>query len=82
MKKIAVVGTGIWGTALALTAARAGNQVLCWAREQEVVDAINQKLGAKSIYFGAQSQGVNHFIKRGLKSPSYTSSWAELLKVS
>ena len=43
MKKIAVVGTGIWGTALALTAARAGNQVLCWAREQEVVDAINQK---------------------------------------
>ena len=45
-------------------------------------DAINQKLGAKSIYFGAQSQGVNHFIKRGLKSPSYTSSWAELLKVS
>ena len=43
MKKIAVVGAGIWGTALALTAARAGNQVLCWAREQEVVDAINQK---------------------------------------
>lgn len=43
MKKIAVVGTGIWGTALALTAARAGNQVLCWAREQEVVEAINQK---------------------------------------
>lgn len=43
MKKIAVVGTGIWGTALALTAARAGNQVLCWAREQEVVEDINQK---------------------------------------
>ena len=42
MKKIAVVGTGIWGTALALTAARAGNQVLCWAREPEVVEAINQ----------------------------------------
>ena len=43
MNKIAVVGTGIWGTALALTAARAGNQVLCWAREHEVVDSINQK---------------------------------------
>ena len=43
MKKIAVVGTGIWGTALALTAARAGNEVLCWARKEEVVNAINQK---------------------------------------
>ena len=43
MKKIGIIGTGIWGTALALTAARAGNGVLCWAREQEVVDAVNQK---------------------------------------
>lgn len=43
MKKIGVVGTGIFGTALALTAARAGNDVLCWARKQEVVDVINQK---------------------------------------
>ena len=43
MKKIGVIGTGIWGTALALTAARAGNEVLCWARRQEVVDAVNQK---------------------------------------
>lgn len=43
MKRISIVGTGIWGTALALTAARAGNEVLCWAREQDVVDDINQK---------------------------------------
>lgn len=43
MKKIGVIGTGIWGTALALTAARAGNEVLCWSRKQEVVDSINQK---------------------------------------
>lgn len=43
MKKIGVIGTGIWGTALALTAARAGNNVLCWARKQEVVDSINRK---------------------------------------
>ena len=41
-KKIGVIGTGVWGTALALTAAEAGNQVLCWAREKEVVDSINQ----------------------------------------
>lgn len=43
MKKISIAGTGIWGTALALTSANAGNQVLCWAREEDVVNSINQK---------------------------------------
>lgn len=43
MKKIGIIGTGIFGTALALTAARAGNKVLCWDRKQDVVDSINQK---------------------------------------
>ena len=43
MKKVAVVGMGIFGTALALTAVRAGNKVLGCARQQEVVDDINQK---------------------------------------
>ena len=32
MNKIGVIGTGIWGTGLSITAARAGNEVLCWAR--------------------------------------------------
>jgi len=41
MKRIGVVGTGIWGTALALTASRAENEVLCWAREEDVVESIN-----------------------------------------
>lgn len=43
MKKISVIGTGVFGTALALTATRSENQVLCWAREEEVVNSINQK---------------------------------------
>lgn len=43
MQATGVIGAGIWGTALALTAARAGNNVLCWARRQEVVEAINQQ---------------------------------------
>lgn len=38
---IAVIGGGAWGTALALTAARAGRQVRLWAREATVVEAIN-----------------------------------------
>jgi glycerol-3-phosphate dehydrogenase (NAD(P)+) len=33
---IAVLGAGAWGTALALTAARAGRRVTLWAREDEV----------------------------------------------
>ena len=38
---LTVLGGGAWGTALACVAARAGNQTRLWAREPEVVDAIN-----------------------------------------
>ena len=41
-KKIAVVGAGAWGTALAITALNAGNQVVLWAFESETVNEINQ----------------------------------------
>jgi glycerol-3-phosphate dehydrogenase (NAD(P)+) len=33
MSRIAVIGAGAWGTALAIQAARAGNQVTLWARD-------------------------------------------------
>ena len=39
--KIGVVGGGAWGTALASVAARDGAPVLLWAREAEVVEAVN-----------------------------------------
>jgi glycerol-3-phosphate dehydrogenase (NAD(P)+) len=39
-QRIGVVGGGAWGTALAMTARRAGREVLLWARETEVVEAI------------------------------------------
>ncbi|MGJ3265409.1 MAG: NAD(P)H-dependent glycerol-3-phosphate dehydrogenase [Salinarimonas sp.] len=39
---IAVVGGGSWGTALALTAWRAGRRVRLWAREEHVVDAVRR----------------------------------------
>jgi glycerol-3-phosphate dehydrogenase (NAD(P)+) len=38
---IGVIGGGAWGTALAQVAARGGQPVTLWAREPEVVDAIN-----------------------------------------
>jgi glycerol-3-phosphate dehydrogenase (NAD(P)+) len=39
--KIAVVGGGAWGTALAQVAAKGGRETLLWAREPEVVEAVN-----------------------------------------
>lgn len=39
--RIGIVGGGAWGTALAQVAAGSGEAVLLWAREEEVVRAIN-----------------------------------------
>src|SRR5271170_1390442 len=33
MNRVAVIGAGAWGTALAIQAARAGNSVTLWARD-------------------------------------------------
>jgi glycerol-3-phosphate dehydrogenase (NAD(P)+) len=41
MARIAIIGGGAWGTALACVARRAGHEATLWVREQEVVDAIN-----------------------------------------
>ncbi len=43
MQRIGIIGGGAWGTALAVTARRAGRDVILWAREAEVVEAINQR---------------------------------------
>ena len=40
--RIAVVGGGAWGTALALTLRRAGREVALWVREEEVCRAIQE----------------------------------------
>lgn len=37
---VGIIGAGAWGTALALTAYRAGRHVTLWAREPEVVESI------------------------------------------
>src|SRR5690348_3571831 len=41
MKRIAIIGAGSWGTALAVMAARAGHEVQLWSRNLEVVNSIN-----------------------------------------
>jgi glycerol-3-phosphate dehydrogenase (NAD(P)+) len=42
MQRIGVIGGGAWGTALAQVLRRAGRDVVLWAREPEIVDAINR----------------------------------------
>jgi glycerol-3-phosphate dehydrogenase (NAD(P)+) len=41
MRRLAIIGGGAWGTALAIAARRAGSQPVLWARNPDVVAAIN-----------------------------------------
>ena len=43
LKRIGVIGAGAWGTALAAAARRAGREVVVWAYETDVADAINSR---------------------------------------
>jgi glycerol-3-phosphate dehydrogenase (NAD(P)+) len=43
VKRLAIIGGGAWGTALASVATRAGIQTMLWARDPAVVGAINEQ---------------------------------------
>jgi glycerol-3-phosphate dehydrogenase (NAD(P)+) len=43
VKRLAIIGGGAWGTALALVARRAGAEPLLWARDPDVVAAISER---------------------------------------
>lgn len=45
IERLGIVGAGAWGTALACVAARAGREVVVWAREPEVAGAIEAGRG-------------------------------------
>ena len=45
MNRVAILGGGAWGTALAIVAARAGKHVTIWARDAGTVAAINARHG-------------------------------------
>ena len=49
MARVAIIGGGSFGTAMACVVRRAGHEVLIWAREHEVVAAINNE-GVNSIF--------------------------------
>jgi len=42
MTRIAIIGAGAWGSALACVARRAGNETILWARDPALVAAINE----------------------------------------
>jgi glycerol-3-phosphate dehydrogenase (NAD(P)+) len=43
VKRLAVIGAGAWGTALAVVAHRAGATVTLWARDEEIAAAVNER---------------------------------------
>jgi glycerol-3-phosphate dehydrogenase (NAD(P)+) len=57
--KLGVIGGGAWGTALAQVAATGGRETLLWAREPEVVEAVNRDAENKVFLPGvALDQGI------------------------
>lgn len=42
-RKVAIIGAGSWGTALALVAARAGNEVNLWAHSPEIAEMLRSE---------------------------------------
>ncbi|HEX7828769.1 MAG TPA: NAD(P)H-dependent glycerol-3-phosphate dehydrogenase [Thermoanaerobaculia bacterium] len=56
MTKISVIGAGSFGTAMAVTAARSGNDVALWAHDPEVAAAIRET-GENADYLGGLKLG-------------------------
>ena len=53
IEKLAVIGGGAWGTALAQVAAAGGRETLLWAIEDDVVAAIN-RIHENPVYLKGQ----------------------------
>ena len=49
MKKIAIIGSGSWGVALAIHLAKNGNKVKIWSFMQEEADLINNEKRCKFL---------------------------------
>ena len=65
--KVAVIGGGAWGTALADLLARKGEQVTLWAREPEVVESVNQR-HVNELFLPAAALAPDLKATRDLKS--------------
>ncbi|MCR9212696.1 MAG: NAD(P)-dependent glycerol-3-phosphate dehydrogenase [Proteobacteria bacterium] len=76
MPQLNVIGAGAWGTALAITARKSGNEVHLWTRNQEHADALNGE-GTNSRYL------ANIQLPEGLIATSdiSTAARAEILMI-
>lgn len=74
MKKIAIIGCGAWGTCFAKICAEAGNEVLLWSKEEEVVEEINSR-HLNSAYLGSTS--LPESVKATKKAEEV--SWGEVV---
>ena len=71
IEKLAVIGGGAWGTALAQVAATGGRETLLWAMEDDVVTAIN-KIHENPVYL----KGIK--LDKAIRA---TSNFSDLSKV-
>jgi len=69
IQNLTVIGAGAWGTALAITGARAGLNVTLWAHEENVVHDINSSQENKTFLPGiplpSNIKAVNDFAEVG-----------------
>ena len=73
MSKIAVLGSGSWGTAFSLVLADAGNDVTMWARREELCAQINEKRENSDYLPGIElppTIGATHDPERALAGAS------------
>jgi len=58
--RIAILGAGSWGTALAIVAARSRHEVRLWSRDREVVSSINERhVNPKYLRFAATPDAIS-----------------------
>src|SRR5215472_9141900 len=43
VRRLAIIGAGAWGTALAIAARRAGSRPVLWTRNRDVAAAVNER---------------------------------------
>jgi glycerol-3-phosphate dehydrogenase (NAD(P)+) len=58
-KRLAIIGAGSWGTALAIVAARVGHDVTLWSRDAAVVKSINEdRVNSRYLTFASIPEEV------------------------